>query len=439
MLVTLHSLSLTVQVPLNAKVSSSSEPSPTPDLSQAGLPTALSNATPMSPVPNAPDKSPSLPEGTILAPSQDVASFTAKHTTEDQASLDVIMEAENARRRMRHRWAYEESDRTNAHLLDSGHQPGLLLCAPPSSTAASSSDAPEGPTSAEEVRSLGEQSQAGSQPAALVITLPDDGGTPRRRVRRAHPMPVLHTSHAAPPSRAALAAAKALRAKARVQAQAQANPHSALLHTAKSALYYAPGRSLPLSLQEQRLMSAGAPPQTIAAHTRFPSSEPGPGDRSGSETPSTLACTPSGVYSESPASRAGGSEDPHLRNGDVAQSSGAAQGQQVGSDEAVIAQIGGGPGMGAVVTPSPANLGDAAPIMTWGEVAGTPMVLDEKDTFQGEELRDLLASGRGVLRGPRSVKESAADKARKELAQARARGNSALNQGYVSTLLCCHG
>jgi hypothetical protein len=439
-----------MQVPLNAQVNSSSEPSPTPERSQSGsMHTSSSNATPASPA--AVDQSALLPEGTILPPEQNVSAFTAGHTTEDQASMDAIIEADNARRRRRHQWAYEESDRTNAHLLKAGHMPGLIAAAPPQTSAAEPSGTPaaitEGSsaTLADGTASSTSQQPAQIQrfPSALVITLPDDGGAPRHRTRRAPPMPVLRSTHATTPSKSAIAAAKVMRAKAQVQAHVRANPQAALLHSAKSALYYPPSEHLPLSANERRLMSAGAPPQTIAAHTRFPSSsEAAHGGRAGSESPSPLASTPSGVYSESPASSSGVAED-----GIVKANSTAAQSQHGGNAQGLhevlasnVTQIGGGPRMGTVVTPSPAHMGVAAPIMTWGEVAGTPMVLDEDD-LHGEEAAKGRVTPRGVLQGPRSVKETAADIARKELALSRVRNNRSWSQAYASLCLlprCLH-
>lgn len=131
------------------------------------------------------------------------------------------------------------------------------------------------------------------------------------------------------------------------------------------------------------------------------------------------------------------------RTAEQTQGGGHAQEQQHGAaGDANVTQIGGSCGMGPVATPSPAGLGAAAPIMTWGEVAGTPMVLDEEDLFQGEGAGRVGVSSRGVLQGPRSVKETAAETARKELAQTRVRGHTAWSQGYVacpaSMLPCCN-
>jgi Nuclear protein Es2 len=356
-----------LQVPLNAQVNTSAEPSPTPGRSYS-LNTSSSNSTPQTPGSAAAGDAQQLPEGTILPPGLSVASFTAAHTTEDQASMDAIVSADNARRRQRHQWAYEESSRTNTRMLTAGHQPALL----PAPSAEADAGAAAAAGGATEARREGHP--------ALVITLPDDGGASSRRIRRTQPLPVLRSSQA---------------------------PGAVRLHTPKSALYYPPGRSLPLSAAERRLMSAGAPPQTIAAHTRF---APADAPHSGAESPSTLASTPSRLLSESPR----GADAQRAR---AAGGGGDAAPRLASESPGGVAQIGGVGVMRDVASPSPAALSGVAPIMTWGEVGATPMVLDELDLLHGSNGSG--GGARGILRGGRSTKELAADKARRELAGAR--------------------
>lgn len=290
--------------------------------------------------------------------------------------MEDIVDADNARRRVRYAWAYEESHRTNADMLARGHQPPLL-------TACNASAAPT-------------PSPVAARPTALLISLPDDGGgtanaTLARRARRMlaprTPGSVGGGLQTTPPKQPRQKPAAA------APPAAPAAP-SGGLHTPDSALYYPPSGNLPLSQAERQQMAAGAPPTTVMANTRFRSSTDGAsagGSVSGS--PSTLAGTPT----SSLASHGAGPSTPSTG------------GTGVGA-VALEPQIGGAAPRHAVATPSPAPGG--APPMTWGEVGATPMALGADGDSGG---------GGGALPARRVVKEAAAEKARREMASSRAR------------------
>eukprot|EP00892_Ulva_mutabilis_P006192 jgi/Ulvmu1/3945/UM018_0168.1 len=360
-------------VPLNAELPApTSDPTPTPTRS-----TSHSNATPSpSPSPSpAPcsasgSKSQQLPEGAIMPPSMPLQRFTTAHNTEDHASMEDIVSADNARRRVRYAWAYEESDRTNADMLAQGHQPPLLTACN-----ASAEVAP----------------QAIGRPTALLISLPDDGGgtanaTLARRARRM-----------LAPRTAGSVGGGLQTTPPKSQPQ---KPPAGGLHAPKSALYYPPAGNLPLSAAERRQMAAGAPPATVATNTRFRSAPGGAAADSGSSgaaaSPSTMAGTPTSALTSRDSSAA-----PSPQRGDGA------------GVPALEAQIGAGsaPRHG-VATPSPSPSGHgSAPPMTWGEVGATPMVLGS----------DGGGGTPGAMPAWRHAKEAAADKARREMAASRAR------------------
>jgi protein DGCR14 len=126
-------------------------------------------------------------------------------------------------------------------------------------------------------------------------------------------------------------------------------------HTPKSALYIIPDQHLELSSAERALMPTGDAPATIARNTRFRSAdkERGAGAAGGSvATPSTIPST-----ELSPTSSA------------------AAEGSTRGGRAGGEPQIGGGRGYTRLSTPSPSPGMAGTPIMTWGEVAGTPQQL----------------------------------------------------------------
>ena len=89
--------------------------------------------------------------------------------------------------------------------------------------------------------------------------------------------------------------------------------------------------------------------------------------------------------------------------------------------EGGVPQIGGGRGYRAVATPSPSPGVFGAPIMTWGAVAATPVLLDRESPTPGAASDD---GGRPFLAAPPSRKEAAARQASAGIHKKRQPGSS---------------
>jgi protein DGCR14 len=302
-----------MQVPLNAKLSSAEGVGTTPTGTPHTLGSVHSNHSTAAPEPSTKDD---LPKGAILAPFHTVGEFAARHTSDDQQSIEEIFAADASRRKVRYAWAHSESRRTDVQT-----RPAV-----------------ERITGAAVTDGFG---TAGQKPSTLI----------------------------------------------------------GWHHVPKSHLFYTPEDSLELSAAEKSLMPIGEAPVTHARNTRFPSKVEEATGVSVEATPSTIPDTISASPTASSSGGRGMSE----------------AGQTPRS--AKVAQIGGLRGYTSVATPtpSPAMLG-VAPMMTWGELDGTPMVLDREIPGAGN-IEDM--GGKPFVGAQLSKRELAARKATRNVAGAR--------------------
>ena len=173
-------------------------------------------------------------------------------------------------------------------------------------------------------------------------------------------------------------------------------------HTAKSHLYHAPETHLALSSAERALMPTGAPPATVAQNTRF---------RSDDDNAATLGGAVGATPSTIPSTNLSPTSSSALPDTDSA----------LGEP-----QIGGAQFRGynrlATPSPSPGMLG--APIMTWGEVAGTPQRLPGDTPAVTAGANDGTAavdgaSGRDFIGAELSQQERAARAASRQMAASK--------------------
>lgn len=156
-------------------------------------------------------------------------------------------------------------------------------------------------------------------------------------------------------------------------------------HTPHSALYFNPAAGTrEASAAERALMPIGAAPQTLARNTRFRSA--GDGGGSGTATPATLIDTDA-------LSPSAGSSAPGAPPGSDATPAGAEP------------QIGGGHGYRRIPTPSPSPAMLGGGVMTWGELDGTPVVLEAESEAQLPG-QDRAFVGAKLTRGEEALKRA---------------------------------
>jgi hypothetical protein len=184
-------------------------------------------------------------------------------------------------------------------------------------------------------------------------------------------------------------------------------------HTPQSALYYPPEGSRALSAAERALMPTGAAPETFARNTRFRAADADTGGTVGGGSMASPSTVPSTELS--PASSL------HLERGTTP-----------GRIPEGVPQMGNLRGYSVVATPSPSPGMVGEPIMTWGEVAATPVLLDGGDREEG-----WGHGGKPFLGAERSRQDTAARQVSRTLACQRVQKRRHSGGHRGCGFICC--